>query len=355
MTTPRSETFRPLEMGIYHCYSRCVRRAFLCGTDSLTGKSYDHRRTWIHERTRELARWFAIDVVFDAIMGNHFHLVLRNLPHLVERWSDRDVIRRAIKIFPSKFKKLGVKNNKPKRAQLTAFARDRKLVKEMRVRLSDISWFMRQLNQRIARRANAEDEITGHFFDKRFRSRAVTDETGLLICGVYVDLNQIRAREASRPENSTRTSAYQRLKGLLARRRKSSNAARFDGYLCPLNTQGDGQVRGYGKAGRFGASRASDQGVLEMTVEQYLQILDWSGRQVRRGKRGKISSDAPPILERLGLAGDGLVTFVEHYEDLFRVAVGSADSLAKLAERMGKQWLVKRSAIAKIESSQVQG
>lgn len=350
MATPRSDIFHPLEMGIYHCYSRCVRQEFLFGKDHRSKKSYEHRRTWIDEWTRDLARWFAIDVIFNTYMDNHFHLVLRNLPHLVEKWNDRDVIRRAIKIFPCKFKKLGVKRNKPTRAQLTKFTGDRKLVKEMRIRLSDISWFMRQLNQKIARRANAEDECTGHFFEKRFGSRAVTDEAGLLICGIYVDLNQIRAQEARTPETSTRTSAYQRLKALLARRRRSPKAAKFDGYLCPINTQGDQQRAGYSKAGVFGSARASDQGVLEMTVEQYLELLDWSGRQARRGKRGKIDPNTPPILERIGLNGDNLMTFVEHYDELFRVAVGGAESLAKMAEKLGRKWLVGRKAVAALQN-----
>lgn len=43
------------EVGIYHCFTRCVRRAFLCGQDPLTGQNFDYRKSWIRERLEELA------------------------------------------------------------------------------------------------------------------------------------------------------------------------------------------------------------------------------------------------------------------------------------------------------------
>jgi hypothetical protein len=259
-------------------------------------------------------------------------------------------MRRVIQIFPTKFERLGVKNGEPTRSQLAAFVKDRKLIKEMRSRLSDLSWFMRQLNQYISRRANAEDDQSGHFFESRFKCKPIIDEIGVLICGVYIDLNQIRALEAATLETSTWTSGYRRIKAILARAENSPKAAEWDGFLCPINTRGDGPPLGYIKAGTFGSHRASDRGIFEMTVERYVEFVDWVGRQIRMDKPGKVDGNLPPILERLGISGTGFVKFVQQYDTLFRIAVGSSASLTEFATKLNRKRMQKQTAVAAIES-----
>ena len=70
MATPRHLVVDREQAGFYHCMSRCVRRAYLCGGE------HEHRRDWIQDRLRELARLFAIDVCGFAVMTNHLHVVL---------------------------------------------------------------------------------------------------------------------------------------------------------------------------------------------------------------------------------------------------------------------------------------
>ena len=47
------------------------------------------------------------------------------------------------------------------------------------------------------------------------------------------------------------------------------------------------------------SSRASNQGFLPLTLDDYLALLDWTGR-VRSDKRGAIPVQLRPIIERLG-------------------------------------------------------
>ena len=91
----RSSLVSPETTPYYHCISRCVRRAILCGRDAVTGRSFEHRRDWIVARLAELAEVFAIEVCAYAVMSNHFHLVLKLEPETALGWSDDEVLENA--------------------------------------------------------------------------------------------------------------------------------------------------------------------------------------------------------------------------------------------------------------------
>ena len=98
----RSEVFDPREVSVLHCINRCVRACHLCGYDPLTGSDYDHRKLWIEQRLQFLAGSFAIDVLGFAVMSNHFHVILRNRPDIVDGWSDTEVARRWWMLCPAR-------------------------------------------------------------------------------------------------------------------------------------------------------------------------------------------------------------------------------------------------------------
>ena len=99
---PRKLVIREDIVGVYHAWVRCVRRAWLCGRDPLTGKNHEHRKTWLENRLAELAQIFAIDACVFAVLSNHFHLLLRNRPDLTAQWSDKEVMRRWWQLCPGR-------------------------------------------------------------------------------------------------------------------------------------------------------------------------------------------------------------------------------------------------------------
>jgi len=99
MPKPRKSLISLEATSYYHCISRCVRRAFLCGDDALTGRSFEHRRDWIEERLLELAQIFAIEVCGYSVMASHNHLVLHVDQSLAESWTTQEVVERWHGLF----------------------------------------------------------------------------------------------------------------------------------------------------------------------------------------------------------------------------------------------------------------
>ena len=79
--------------GFYHCTNRCVRRAFLCGIDKLTGYDCSHRKTWLENRMKSLCDVFAVEIFAYAVMDNHYHIVLYVDPRAPQRWPDEEAQR----------------------------------------------------------------------------------------------------------------------------------------------------------------------------------------------------------------------------------------------------------------------
>ena len=285
----------------YHCVSRCVRRAYLCGEDTLTGKSYEHRRVWVEQRLLALAKVFCIDVCAYAVMSNHTHVVLYVDDKKANRLSDKAILLRWFKL--SKMTPLGQKAlyGEPLSDGQQVFLN--KEVAEYRARLSSISWFMRMLNEYIARCANKEDECTGHFWEGRFKSQALLDESALLACMAYVDLNPVRAKAASTPEQSDYTSFKKRCES--AKESKQPKLlARFIGGMSKYKSKG-----------------------IPFELKSYLLLVEQTGRCISADKPGYIEHHLPPILERLNFEAENWLTLTTQFENLFHGAAGRVGAI----------------------------
>ena len=313
MPKPRSMQVSLDATPYYHCASRCVRRAFLCGFDHQTGESYEHRRDWIEARILQLVDVFAIDVCAYAVMSNHVHTVLYVNEEQASKWSDEHVLERWHKLFAGhplchKFLK-GELNN----AEILLL---QPRIDEYRKRLQDISWFMKCLNEDIARQANAEDQCTGRFWEGRFKSQALLDEKALLSCMAYVDLNPIRAKMAETPETSEFTSIKSRIETI-----KNNTTETQPTSLLPF----------------VGDEREKQPQGIPFKLKDYLELADWTGRVIRADKRGSVHEDLPPILQRLEIDSKQWQQLSQKFETHFRNFVGSEATTRAHCQKLGYQ------------------
>jgi hypothetical protein len=315
--------------GIFHCTARCVRQMFLCGVDPLTGRDYSYRRDWIIRREEQLAALFALDIEFRAELSTHLHLVLRTMPEVARRWSAREVALRwltATRLAKSFSHDLPV----VKEQLIEDLVKDQQKIEQLRRRLASVSWFMGFLCENVGRRANNEEKRKGHFWQARFRCRECTDQNAVLVCGIYVDLNLIRAGEADSLESSRYTSIFQRLQ---ARNQPQDALNRADGWLGELTWDPSHALdasRAYrSRTGR----RASDLGILPIKLDDYVRLLQTTLELLQSGRK-TIPADMEALLARLDIQSEAWLATVDRYDELFTCAVGSPAGMAEVARRM---------------------
>ena len=213
MTSPRKQQISLADTPYYHCMTRCVRRAFLCGEDKHSGQSFEHRRGWIEDKLHFLTTVFAVEMCAYAVMSNHYHVVLFVDEDKANQWSMNEVLERWHRLHKGTLLTQQYLNGDTLAEPLLDIVNTTADI--YRQRLIDVSWFMREINEKIARQANQEDECKGRFWEGRFKSQALLDENAVLACMAYVDLNPIRAKMDTTPETSQHTSIKQRIHCLI--------------------------------------------------------------------------------------------------------------------------------------------
>jgi hypothetical protein len=161
MTQARRNPISLSDTPYYHCVNRCVGRAFLCGEDRHTGRNYEHRKQWVVEKIKALSSLFAIDICAYAVLANHYHIVMFVDEKRALEWNDEEVVARWKQLFRGV---ILVDRYMAGQCGTNAEAgKAREVINQWRERLSDISWYMRCLNEHIAREANKEDGCKGRF------------------------------------------------------------------------------------------------------------------------------------------------------------------------------------------------
>jgi REP element-mobilizing transposase RayT len=320
MTYARKALVSLNDTAYYHVVARCVRRAWLWGYDKYAGRDFSHRKAWVLERLTLLASMFAIDVCAYAVLSNHYHLVLHVDRDRGRAWSLQEVVTQWCKLFvapPSVERWLSGEADEAERVVAEA------IIESWRERLYDISWFMRCLNEHIARRANLEDNCKGRFWEGRFQSQALLDEAGLLTAMAYVDLNPIRAGIAGTPEESDFTSIYARIRELQAQP-GAADAERSE-MRVPLLA--------------FRSPQDPSRKGIPFDVRSYLALVDWTGRRIVEGRRGSIDEDLPPILGRLGIEVTAWEHIMQPHGNVFGRALGRVVQLRQHARTLHQRWI----------------
>ena len=220
---------------------------------------------------------FALNVCAYAVMSNHYHVVLHINVAQAQGWTETEVILRWHSLYKGnllshKYLAGEVLYDE----QLEALA---ECVATWRERLTSLGWFMRTLNEGIARKANFEGGCTGRFWEGRFKSQELLDEKALAVCMAYVDLNPVRAKMVDIPKSSEFTSAKRRVD--LVKEDTNPGTPNQPRPLFPF----------------VGYPRDTMPVGLPFHLQDYLELLDWTGRQLRKGKRGTIDDNQPPILD----------------------------------------------------------
>jgi REP element-mobilizing transposase RayT len=318
MTRPRKQQVCLDSTPYYHCICRCVRRAFLCGDDKSSGQNFDHRKQWLVDKITDLSAIFSIELCAYAIMSNHYHLVLRVNKSQAKTWSDQEVALRWKQLFKGHIlvdrwlsNTVTTQAEKEKSLDFIALWRER---------LYDLGWYMRCLNESIAVRANKEDNCKGRFWEGRFKSQALLDETALLACMAYVDLNPIRAAICDTPEYSDFTSVQSRINsihtGTAIEQVQPTELLPFTGYV-PHGVPSSG---------------------IPFKLFDYLALVESTGRCVRSDKLGFIPPDIKPLFERLNINEPDWLLVVKEFNRHFISAAGSQEHLTLWALNTNRRW-----------------
>ena len=359
----RRSLIDPDQVTIAHVVAKTARNLFLLGVETQATDYNSHRKDWIVDILEFQSSLMAIDLLDYCLLSNHIHQILRSRPDAVKEWTDEEVARRWLNLCPKSKKclKVGDKVHRvpipPKETQIQALANNEKKIKEIRERLSSISWWMRLLCQKVAQRANFEDGGSmGPFWKGRFHSTIIEDTDHLLGCALYVDLNAVKASMARGIDDYKYTSAKVRLDRLRFAEEalQKQEVLKADPVLVvdstgdvssPEGSQdkkekgGDDEpvfIPGMSKGEFLSAIklesmaddpqlhdrgfRCSDKGFLEYSEREYFDALEWCIRNkiTERESTDKLPGDIPECIQRHRFGPKLVIRQAKEFDQMYR-------------------------------------
>ena len=359
----RRSLIDPDQVTIAHVVAKTARNLFLLGVETQATDYNSHRKDWIVDILEFQSSLMAIDLLDYCLLSNHIHQILRSRPDVVKEWTDEEVARRWLNLCPKSKKclKVGDKVHRvpipPKETQIQALANNEKKIKEIRERLSSISWWMRLLCQKVAQRANFEDGGSmGPFWKGRFHSTIIEDTDHLLGCALYVDLNAVKASMAQGIDDYKYTSAKVRLDRLRSKQEtlqkqevlKSDSVLVVDTPWDVSSAEGSqdkeekggddesGFIPGMSKGEFLSAIklesmaddpqlhdrgfRCSDTGFLEYSEREYFDALEWCIRNkiTERESTDKLPGDIPECIQKHRFGPKLVIRQAKEFDQMYR-------------------------------------
>ena len=328
MVFARAVTLPHGSRGTFHVITRCARRAFLFG------EGREHRRGWLAASLADTIPHFGLDLLSYAIMSNHVHLIVRLRPERVDDWSVTEAARHALSVFPARS---GWQNEAlpMTTALIEGHAAHKVWLKQQRERLTSLSWFMRVVKQAISRRANAEDECRGHFWESRFHHVALLDEAAVIACMVYVDLNPIRARMAKTIAKSSYTGGRGRL--LLSEQADDGAWEPGEKALAKrmISTRSVAPVHPV----------TGDEQTSWLNGPNYLRILDSTIAAIAGAPKSAWHGHLMNACSHLAIDVDRWRSVMGEGGRFCGTALGAADTRRQLAEHVRREWIADKSGL----------
>lgn len=360
----RGELIDPNEVTIVHTVAKAARNLFLLGEDFATKTQNSHRKDWIMDILEFQSSLMAIDLLDFSLLCNHIHQVLRSRPDAVKQWDNYEVARRWMNLCPTTRKKLQVGDRvervaiPPRETQIQTLANNPRRITEIRERLSSISWWMRLLCQKVAQRANFEDGGSkGPFWKGRFHSTVIQENSHLLGCCLYVDLNAVKAGLAQCIQDYDYTSAKIRLEKIKATQQATEDQQGSGaGQIVQLDPLAEvsvaqapeepskpkakdspqspkpvlrisqGEFLSLMKLDQLSSNpqlhtsgfRCSDKGFLDYSVREYLEVLEWCIRNKITEPEAQMPAEVPACLSKHPLGPEMVVRQAREFGRMYR-------------------------------------